>query len=398
MVAESLEKEMPPIIVIRLLNGILRGCEFELAAEKTLFIVGNEDSLLAQQHLPTLPENSIFVPMASGGINFEVHAEETLSDTLMLHELAVDGPANETPCTLNTVCHIGLLAFAIRRTEDTWSKEVTSYLQAAPQPPRDPLPLVKKRGFRHLLIAITAALLGGSVLFFYPWDITQRQIISLSDVLGDKTSKYQILSGRDHQLYVIANNERDTSWARQAIVRSDFSKQAQALSQQDEAQRIRTWLAENEPGLNYHRLILDKPLKPQLVLSQERNALSPEARGSLASKLKIELPYASNVDIVSASDQSIAQQAQDGLERLATPFTRINNPDSVTFVIQGALADSELQSIRTFVDDYYRQWDGRYVQFAIELKDDWLKGKSFKYGNQGYVKMTTQHWYFPKPI
>ncbi|MBY0444996.1 MAG: PrgH/EprH family type III secretion apparatus protein, partial [Burkholderiales bacterium] len=293
---------------------------------------------------------------------------------------------------------VGALAIAIRRAEDTWSKDVTSYLQVTPTSSKDKIPLVKQRGFRHLLIAMAAALLGGTALFFYPWDVTQRQIVSLSDVLGDKTSKYQILSGRDHQLYVIANNERDTSWARQAIVRSDFSKQAQAISQQDEARRIRAWLAENEPSLNYHRLILDKPLKPRLVLSQERNELSPEALRALSSKLKIEFPYANSVDIASASDQSIAQQAQDGLERLATPFTRINNPDSVTFVIQGALADSELQSIRTFVDDYYQQWDGRYVQFAIELKDDWLKGKSFKYGHQGYVKMTTQHWYFPKPI
>ncbi|MBY0444435.1 MAG: hypothetical protein K2Q15_04410, partial [Burkholderiales bacterium] len=40
MATESLEKEMPPIIVIRLLNGILRGCEFELPVGNTLFIVG----------------------------------------------------------------------------------------------------------------------------------------------------------------------------------------------------------------------------------------------------------------------------------------------------------------------------------------------------------------------
>ncbi len=389
---------MPPIIVIRLLNGILRGCEFELPVGNTLFIVGNEDELLTQQHLPSLPANTIFVPMTNGGVNFEVQAKEAPSDTLTIHELAVAEPVKEIAYLFNTVSHVGELAIAIRRVEDSWSKEVTDYLQAAPASPKDKLPLVTQRGFRPLLIVMVVVLLGGTGLFLYPWDVTQRQIVSLSDVLGDKTSRYQILSGRDHQFYVITNNERDTSWARQAIVRSDFSKQAQVISQQDEARRIRTWLATNEPSLNYHRLILDKPITPRLVLSQERSALSPEARRALSSKLKIEFPYASSVDIVSASDQSIAQQAQDGLERLAAPFTRINNADSVTFVIEGALADSELQSIRTFVDDYYQQWDGRYVQFAIELKDDWLKGKSFKYGNQGYVKMTTQHWYFPKPI
>ena len=87
-----------------------------------------------------------------------------------------------------------------------------------------------------------------------------------------------------------------------------------------------------------------------------------------------------------------------GLARQALPFRRHNHPDSVTFVIEGSLDDGELQRARQFVDGYYRQWGSRYVQFATELKDDWLKGKSFKYGNQGYVKMETGHWYFPKPL
>ncbi|WP_306461289.1 PrgH/EprH family type III secretion apparatus protein, partial [Pseudomonas fluorescens] len=47
---------------------------------------------------------------------------------------------------------------------------------------------------------------------------------------------------------------------------------------------------------------------------------------------------------------------------------------------------------------FNQQWGERYVHFAIELKDDWLKGKSFQYGPQGYVKMTPSSWYFPKPL
>ena len=46
----------------------------------------------------------------------------------------------------------------------------------------------------------------------------------------------------------------------------------------------------------------------------------------------------------------------------------------------------------------YLQWGDRYVHFAIELKDDWMKGKSFQYGADGYIKMTPSSWYFPKPL
>ncbi|WP_164521434.1 PrgH/EprH family type III secretion apparatus protein [Iodobacter ciconiae] len=383
---------MPPIIVIRLLNSILRGCEFELPTGKTLFIVGNEDELLPQHH--SLPENTIFVPMKDGGINFEIQAEDAQPGTITLYELAADTPAKEIHQPFNTVSHIGKLTIAIRRIEESWSEEIINYQQEIPAPASHS---IKQRGFRPLLIAVTTALLIGTALFFYNQNIARQHITHLSDVLGDQTGKYQIHAGQDNRLYIIANNERDASWARQALIHSDFSQPTRVISLQDEARRIRHWLAENEPGLSYHRLQIDNPLLPRLLISLERSNSDPKNHQQLSKKLKAELPYAGDIEIVPTSDHYIAQQAQAGLERLAAPFTRINNPDSVTFVIQGALADSELQNIRTFVDDYYRQWDGRYVQFAIELKDDWLKGKSFTFGNQGYVKMAPQHWYFPPP-
>jgi len=52
-------KSVAPQIIIRLLNGILKGCEFELGNGKTLFIVGKESDVLNQTHLPTFPENTI---------------------------------------------------------------------------------------------------------------------------------------------------------------------------------------------------------------------------------------------------------------------------------------------------------------------------------------------------
>jgi len=80
------------------------------------------------------------------------------------------------------------------------------------------------------------------------------------------------------------------------------------------------------------------------------------------------------------------------------PYHRSAQANSITFTVQGALADTELQAVRDYVSGFYRQWGDRYVHFEIELHDDWLKGKSFQYGPQGYIKMTPSSWYFPKPI
>lgn len=48
--------------------------------------------------------------------------------------------------------------------------------------------------------------------------------------------------------------------------------------------------------------------------------------------------------------------------------------------------DGEILRTRQFINEYTQKWGSNYVQFAIELKDDWLKGRSFLYGSDGYIK------------
>ncbi|MDI8799794.1 hypothetical protein MJM59_28450, partial [Salmonella enterica subsp. enterica serovar Montevideo] len=64
-------------------------------------------------------------------------------------------------------------------------------------------------------------------------------------------------------------------------------------------------------------------------------------------------------------------------------LTRLNSVNCRPFFVKQIRGDRhddvEILRARQFVDSYYRTWGGRYVQFAIELKDDWLKGRSFQY-------------------
>ena len=166
----------------------------------------------------------------------------------------------------------------------------------------------------------------------------------------------------------------------------------------DERRRLESLVSNLAPQLAYHRMDLSDPVVPRLLISRQRSLLAPGLRRRLESALIAVAPYVREIMIVQSDDDELLHLAEQGLQRLALPFTRHKHADGVTFTVEGSLEDAELQALGDFVAAFDRQWGERYVHFAIELKDDWLKGKSFQYGPQGYIKMTPSSWYFPKPL
>ncbi|QND85697.1 MxiG protein [Chromobacterium vaccinii] len=396
MLVEDNHPFEPAAIVARLLNSPLRGCEFLLRPGRTLFLVGPGDALADPRQLPELPGDTLYVPLDQDGINFEI----LVDDAATIRELGSDEVA-EYPADFNQVLRIGGLELALRPQQLAWLPEILSHpkgaaLSAAPAPDRRRARWWPLLALTLAVVATGAALLGGA---YDSWsDTPQRQTEQLAALLGRDAQRFQILPGHDGQLYVVANNERDRNWAQQALLRGDFSRPPQVIGPRQENDRLARWLADKHPELAYFRLQLRDPRHPQLWISQQRAMLIAPDKLRLNAQLAEQLPYADQVELVAMDDAAAASEAEAGLARLALPFRRDNHPDSVTFVISGTLEDGELQRARQFIDGYYRQWGSRYVQFAIELKDDWLKGKSFMNGSQGYVKMDAGHWYFPKPL
>ncbi|WP_413731335.1 PrgH/EprH family type III secretion apparatus protein [Sodalis sp. RH20] len=384
------------VAIVRLLNGSLKGCEYPLSARKTLFIAADCGALEYAGASPSFPEDCVLVPTEGGGVNFEIIRTDGPEHGILLRRLDNDG-ADDVPLASNHPVTVGALALAVRTAGETWSEDVLNYRVGTPDMPSAVPATISsrpgKRGMALLAIAVAAAL-ALAYLLTTP-DAQQREIIALTQQFGAEPGKYQIFPGRDGVMYVLADNERDAAWGRQSLVRIKSSQAIKINSEDEEKQRIERWLGQNFPALNLHQLQFDRPAAPVLLVSKQRGQLTETQRDAISKGLMRLLPYAEAVHFADVDDDTVARQAEEGIKKLAVNYTRIDNQDSVIFVINGAIDDGELQRIRFFVEQYARQWNGNYVQFAIELKDDWLKGKSFKYGHQGFVKMTPGHWYFP---
>lgn len=380
-------------IVIRLLNSPLRGCEFLLSPGRTLLVVGQRAGMVADDRVPELPEETLFIPLEQGGVNFEILYEDPDAESVTLRELAEDGVSvHQRAVTFNNVLHVGALMFALRPEHQAWFAAVSEDSNVEMQAPAQP---AKRYAFVTLGLLVVAVMLAGGFLLA---DNPQKQADQLGMLLGTDNQRFQVMPGRNKVMYVVAANNRDAIWAQQIIARGDYAEPAQVINPEQENSRVMRWLADNYPSLAYFRLQLDNPRQPQLWISRQRTALDHDAAQMLNSQLMGLLPYADRVDIVSMDDAVAVHQAESELKRQALPYSRVDSSGSVTFVIQGTLDDGELLRARRLVDDYYRQWGERYVQVAIELKDDRFKGYSFRYGEHGYIKMSPGHWSYTNSL
>jgi type III secretion system PrgH/EprH family protein len=241
---------------------------------------------------------------------------------------------------------------------------------------------------------ILCVVVGAAFVLFKNFD-ENKHVAEVSALIEGAAGFYRMAHGRDGLVYIFAENERDASWARQVLTRQKMHNSARVSTVKEEEARLGRLLFEKYPKLAFYRLKLADPMKPTLLLSRERNQLGEKERGDVNASLMRWMPYAEKVVDVLWSDSLLDNSAKDGLDRMHLAYDRRDSENSVTYRVQGNLSDSELATLQGFIDDFYRDFGARYVSFSVVLKEDWLKGKSFKYGGSGYVKMTPQHWFFP---
>jgi type III secretion system PrgH/EprH family protein len=389
----SMQRTSAAKCVLRVFNGPLQGCEFILAQRRNFFVVGSEVVFCSVERPLTVPEDAIYIPLEFGGCNFEILLEDDGRSGCIVRVLSDDGVI-ERPMSFQTQESVGGLRVAVRALDEAWQDALLGQLSAVSLEPETS----RVFAVRSQLALAGAAFVLLAGLAVVAWHSSRPNPVSnIEALIAGANSSMAVVNGRDRAVYVFADSERDAGWGRQVLVRNGYAA-TQVLTTYDERARLQGLLATLAPQLAYHHLDLSDPVIPRLLISRQRNLLTTELQSQLENALIAAAPYAREVKIVLADDDELVRLAEEGLQRLALPFTRYTHVDSVTFTVEGSLEDADLQALGGFVVGFNQLWGERYVHFAIELKDDWLNGKSFQYGPQGYVKMTPSSWYFPKPL
>ena len=377
--------------ILRLVNGPLCGCEYRLPSGTTLLVAGAADTLLGSKHVPEIPEfpeNAIVVPI-EGGLNFEITIEDNGRDGFRLRTLG--SQSQEQICNYQKICQVGTLQFSVRSIETVWIQEVAEF---DPHEQRQP-----DLASRSMVVKALFGMACICVLLVAAWALwfsfsEKKRVAEVASIVAGSSEQYDLLKGRNGIVYVFAKSVRDVSWARQALTREGAIASASVSTADSEETRINKLLLENYPSVYFHRVKILDPARPSLVLSQERAHLSAQTRQALTTSLMSWMPYAENISIGSWYDAMLDGNAKVGLERLGVVYERSSSANNVNYGIRGNLTDIELMRLQAFTAGFYRDFGRRYITFSVALRDDFSKGKSFKYGASAYVKMAPQHWFF----
>lgn len=419
-VAEKQQEYQAPLVVLRLLNGAMRGGEFALGAGVTLIVASPAAALAGVTGQSDFPDNALYIPVEQDAANFEVEVSENPELPLAVVVRETGAGTDPVLAVWNVVQSVGGMTFAIRPAADHWPEHILRHIDGdtvalepampgdeAEWPAAASLPWYRclpEYASTTIGVIATVVLILGAAWWWQretpPPDHVSllsppsQQQVQLAQLLAGATGQYRILPGRDGLMYVFAGNVRDAGWARQALTRGGRDRDSRVLQTGMETARVSALLGRTEGPLAYHILRLDDPSRPVLLLSSDRAPLDPAASHALERRITALLPYAAAATVQTVADSTVARQAEAGLLRLGVHYDKTRHDDSVTLTMQSIAGDGQLQKIRAFAEQFYRQWGTRYVYFAVEMADDLRKGKSFGYGGSDYLKTAPSHWDF----
>lgn len=378
-------------MTLRLLSGVLNGCEFALEATRILVIVNNTGSNDKLLSLDDITADTLFLPVNLEGNNFEILLSDENKDELLIRELSEKG-AVETKGFMNTVLTVGNIAFAVKETDDAWSKEVLNSGNNNNSIKKNKL-LFTSRSFLFVYILVTTLMFGVLLISVTIYNNESNYIRRLNSMLPSKELIFT--EGRDHTLYILAQDRRNAVWANQVVERGDFSKsRVRVINPETESKRVYLWLGDNFPKVQYFRIQLGRSLEPILLISEKRSNLSKEEKNNLRKGLMELMPYISSIKILNVEDSVLINEAEEGLKTLSVNYQKRNYGQKYSFNINGELNDSEILRLKYFINEFYRQWGSEFVVFNVALQTDPFKYNSYSSGATNYVKTSPNEWYF----
>lgn len=395
-----------PTFVFRVLNGSLNGIEFSLGAQDH-FICVNDD--VAKQSNLAAAERSLFIPASKPGDNFVLNLGAEIVDQEVQITICRAEHQENQRLKLNTVHQIEGVAFAIRSEDDFWSEAVLNGLPP-PAPVAVQEPEIREFAAKQIspkkskpMASLVAGLAVVAVCcaIFFTWNSAPASSLLSSLAKDDSaavinlvTSRpgYSVHTGNNKINYLFASNAKQFEWANQVVNQNRLTANWRVVTPQIEEARLANILDRN--NVAFFTLRFNDPSYPTLLLSSTRNEISKKNLDFITQLMLSSIPYAKNVHIVLEEDGEVLNRAQQGLRALGFKFETQQSESGVTLSSWMPSVDVHLTEFSRFVAQFYQTWGRRYVHFSADIRDDVMKDKSYKYGDDGYITMNKSHWMF----
>lgn len=377
------------------INTRLAGCEYVIREESASFIVADRDALALFQQQSSDPTVT-YILDDSINTRFDIiwHSSAPLP-LLMSYQ---DGGIAERTISFHQTIDVDGVCFTLRPQQEEYEPVMdvcqASAAEATPQAVTKAVTM--RRPGRRIVgpLLLVCLLLAGTGYFLMTRQETQ-QLNSVSQLLGGRPYEFTTFIGRDSAVYVFARDANSSAWAWQSLIKNNAGQQITVLSTREEEDKIARELGSRWPQLKFHAVRFDDPAKPEIILSQERTrAMTQQELEQVSAKMVTLFPWSSRFIFSTLSDRRLAETAEQGLTGIIAVYDKRSSADNVTFSISGTLNDSELNALKKYVSEFRKKWRGDYIQFDIALKDNRLQGNSRLYGNNGYIKISPEQWYF----
>ncbi|CAJ6863199.1 type III secretion system protein BsaM [Burkholderia pseudomallei] len=410
---------------LRILFGPLFGSDIAIPSGEVFFCVGEQviDDRPAEHpenragHLLERAVDTLYIPHRAGAPNFRLRfpgaptqaartAEtgEAAPGDFEVDFLSADGCVTQR-AAFNTVCRFGDIAFALRRQREPWSEAVMHYAPHAPSRAADAAepgapgePGDGGERASRFALKLGALLVAGVALAALAYWQVQRyvgaqKLASVNGVLAGAPVPNAILPGDDGRIYVLSASQDGAEWDREALLKAALPEKIEVAVISAERQRVERRL--DEAGVDFVTVRLDAPEHPELILT---GAAPAAARARAIGELRHAAPYVRDVRVIDASLGAIEQEARNALDKVGARYRLLARRGGATFEVASSFGDEELAALQNLMRSFGHKWGTRRVDFKIALRTDWLKGKSYREGGDGYVLLDHASWYFPQPL
>jgi type III secretion system PrgH/EprH family protein len=400
--AEKIDQMKPSGYVFKVLSGSMNGIEFSLGSHAYFMCTsaaaeGQENLARSLEHA----ERTLYLPTTGAGHNFVVNLADQVTEEEFVVTVSYPDRQDTLTFAFNTICQVEGTYFALKREGEAWSEDVIKgVLPTATTTETEKVSnqtVAKSSGWKYQWVIATILIIllagaGGTMAWFkYGAAPGPDSATTMLKQLGNNAG-YSVQLGRDKTYYLFAQNNQLADWARRSMTRVHSTDAWKIVTPQEEETRLVRIL--DREHIAYFTIRLNDLHAPTLVLSSTRNATDPVTLKQIKKVLLDGTPYAEKINIELKSDQDVLRLAEEGLVALGFDYQMTQSDSGVTLSTSMSSGDSRMAELNRFVAQFYRLWGRHYVHFSVELRDDALKEKSFKYGQDGYVNMGKSHWLF----